>query len=99
LPIKGTVICAGCNLDELRKIQPWQHQLCQLMHAHRQVVMDIHMVNNSSRWRPASWPGEVTVRASDERLSVEENLFKQVEVIGLFSTTQALDIFGVKIGA
>jgi hypothetical protein len=100
--IRGTVICAGCSLDELRKTQPGQHQFCQLTHTQGQVVMDIHTVNGSLPWRSASWPGELTVRAKDElfrQLTAEENLFKEAEITGLFSATRALDIFDVKFGA
>jgi hypothetical protein len=89
-------------VDELRKMRFSQHQLYQLTHAQGQVVMEVHTVNDSPSWRPASWPGEIQVRAREElfrRLTAEENFFKEVEITGLFSTTRALDIFDVRIGA
>jgi hypothetical protein len=98
--IKGTILCAGCAIDELRKRRFSQHQLSQLTHAQGQVVLEVRTVNDTPSWRPASWPGEVQVRAREElfrRLTAEENLFKEVEIIGLFSTTRALDIFDVKV--
>ncbi len=57
-------------------------------------------INNSPTWRYFGWPAEIQVRAQDglfEKLAAEENLFKDVEITGLLSTTRALDIFEVTI--
>jgi len=100
LHIKGSVVCEGCSLDEARKAQPNQPQLYQLTHEQGQIVMDVRSVNNSPTWRYFGWPAEIRVRAQDrlfEKLSAEENLFKDVEITGLLSTTRALDIFEVTI--
>jgi len=100
LHIKGTVVCRGCSLDEVRKAQPNEHTLYQLTHEQGQIVMDVHSVNNSPTWRYFGWPAELQVRAQDglfQQLTAEENLFKDVEITGLLSTTRALDIFEVTI--
>ncbi len=102
LHIKGKVLCAGCALDELRRTASAGRQLYQLTHEQGQVVVDIRSVNGFPAWHSFSWPGEIRVRAQDElfhKLIAEENLFKEVEITGLLSTTKALDIFDVKIGA
>ena len=62
--------------------------------------MNVHSVNNSPTWRYFGWPAELQVRAQDglfQQLTAEENLFKDVEITGLLSTTRALDIFEVTI--
>ena len=100
LHIKGSVVCRGCSLDEARKAQPSQDQLYQLTHEQGQIVMNVHSVNNSPTWRYFGWPAEIRVRAQDglfQQLTAEENLFKDVEITGLLSTTRALDIFEVTI--
>ena len=100
LHIKGSVVCRGCSLDEARKAQPSQDQLYQLTHEQGQIVMNVHSVNNSPTWRYFGWPAEIRVRAQDglfQQLTAEENLFKEVEITGLLSTTRALDIFAVTI--
>ncbi len=98
--IKGNVVCAGCSLEEVRQTQPSQHQLYQLMHEKGQVVMRVRTVDNSPTWRYFTWPSEIRVRAKDslfQQLTAEENLSKEVEITGLFSTTGALDIFAVTV--
>jgi len=98
--LKGSVLCADCNLEEVRQTQPNQHQLYQLIHKQGQVVMRVSTVDNSPTWRYFTWPSEIRVRAKDslfQQLTAEENLAKEVEITGLFSTTGALDIFAVTI--
>ena len=100
LHIKGSVVCRGCSLDEARKAQPNEQTLYQLTHEQGQIVMNVRSVNNSPTWRYFGWPAELQVRAQDglfQQLTAEENLFKDVEITGLLSTTRALDIFEVTI--
>lgn len=100
IQLKGTVLCAGCSLDEVRKTQPNGHHLYQLTHRRGQVVMQVNEVNNPRRWSDLSWPPRIRVRAKDsvfQQLSAEENLLKEVEISGLLSNTRALDIFTVAI--
>jgi hypothetical protein len=98
--LKGNVLCADCNLEEVRQTQPNRHQLYQLRHKRGQVVMRVRTVDNTPTWRYFTWPAEIHVRAKDslfQRLTAEENLSKEVEITGLFSTTGALDIFAVTV--
>jgi hypothetical protein len=97
--LTGSVLCAGCSLEEVRKTQPDQ-QLYQFTHKLGQVVMRVRAVDSSPAWRYFAWPPEIRVRAQDrlfQQLTAEENLAKEVEITGLFSTTRALDIFAVTI--
>jgi|SRR5262245_4209741 len=98
--LTGHVLCAGCSLEEMRKTQPNQQQLYQFTHKLGQVVMRVSAVDSSPPWRYFAWPPEIRVRAKDslfQQLMAEENLSKEVEITGLFSTTRALDIFAITI--
>jgi len=100
LHITGSVICAKCELNEIRSTQASAEQLYQFTHAHGSLVMRVRAVNDGPSWRYFGWPSEIAVRARDEvfqQLTAEENLFKDVEIEGALSTTRALDIFAVTI--
>ena len=99
MQIKGTVLCAGCSLEEVRKAQPDTHHLYQLTHKLGRVVMRVSSVNGSEMW-DSPWPPQLWVRAKDsvfQQLSAEENLFKEVEITGLLNNSRTLDIFGITI--
>ena len=98
--IKGTVVCEDCSLEEAREAQPRGSNLYQLTHKQGQLVMKVSWVNNSQGMRRLTWPPQIWVRAEDsvfEKLSAEENLFKEVKITGLLSNTRTLDIFEVTI--
>jgi hypothetical protein len=99
--LKGKVVCARCSLDELRGTPAEQGQLYQFTRDHDRVVMQVQTVNDYALWQSFfGWPAQITVRAQDtvfQRLLAEENLFKDVEVTGVVSSTRALDIFDVTI--
>jgi hypothetical protein len=99
--IKGKVVCAGCSLDELRNTPAERGQLYQFTRDHDRVVMQVQAVNDNPLWRSFfGWPAEIPVRSQDavfQRLLAEENLFKEVEITGVVSTTRALDIFDVSV--
>ena len=100
LHITGSVICAKCELNEIRSTQASAEQLYQFTHAQGSLVMRMRTVNDSPSWRYFGWPSEISVRARDEvfrQLTAEENLFKDVEIEGALSTTHALDIFDVTV--
>jgi hypothetical protein len=100
LHLKGTVVCAQCSLEEVRKTQPDQVSLYQFTHAQGPLVMRVRSVNDAPTWRYFGWPSEIQVRAADEvfrKLTAEENLFKNVEIDGALSATRALDIFAVTV--
>ena len=98
--IKGNVVCADCSLEEAREAQRRGSNLNQLTHRQGQMVMEVSWVNNSQGMRRFTWPPRIWVRAEDsvfEKLSAEENLFKEVKITGLLSNTRTLDIFEVTI--
>jgi hypothetical protein len=97
--IKGQIVCAGCELDEVSRTQPSMHHLYQLTHKQGQVVMRVRTINGSDMWEAPLSP-RFTVRSKDSvfgQLTAEENLMKDVEISGVLSNTRTLDIFGVTI--
>jgi hypothetical protein len=98
--IKGTVLCVGCNLEEVHKAQPDKHHLYQLSHKQGRAVMQVRSINGSSMW-DSPWPPRLSVRAKDsvfQQLTAEKNLTKDVEITGILSnSTRTLDIFTVTI--
>ena len=97
--LKGSVLCAACDLDEVQKAQPDAHHLYQLTHKQGQVVMQVRTVNGSDMWESPLSP-RFSVRAKDsvfQQLTAEENLMKEVEITGILGNTRTLDIFAVTI--
>jgi len=97
--IKGTVLCSGCNLDEVRKARPDEHKFYQLSHKRGQIVLQIHSINGSEMWDMPESP-RLWVRGKDSlfgQLSAEETVMKEVEITGLLSNTRTLDLFAVSI--
>jgi hypothetical protein len=100
LQLRGTVLCAGCSLEEARKAQPNERQLYELRHRRGHVVMRVSAVNGSQVWGRVVWPPQLWVRAKDQvflQLCAEENLWKELEITGLLNTSRTLDIFRVTI--
>jgi len=98
--LRGTVVCAKCSLDEVRKAQPHEHDLYELMHRQGQIVMKVTWVKDWQRWRLLAWPPRLWVRAKDsvfQQLAAEENLLKEVEIIGFLNNPQTLDIFELTV--
>jgi hypothetical protein len=54
--IKGNVLCAGCELTEVRKAQPGLHHLYQLTHKRGQVVLQVKTINGSGLWEAPMSP-------------------------------------------
>jgi hypothetical protein len=98
--ITGKVVCTGCNLEEVRKAQPGQNHLYQFNHKKGQLVMDVSSVDDQHRWRTLAWPPRLWIRASDQmlqKLTAEENLFKEVEITGIIGNSRTLDVFEVTV--
>jgi hypothetical protein len=75
--LRGTVVCAKCTLDEVRKAQSHAHALYELTHRQGQGVLKITWVTNWQRWRLLAWPPRLWVRAQDgvfQQLAAEETL-------------------------
>jgi hypothetical protein len=97
--LRGNVLCAGCNLDEVQKGQPNRHHLYQLTHKQGQVVMEVKTVNGSEMWASPLSP-RFWVRANDsvfQQLTAEENLTKEVEITAILRNSGTLDIATVTI--
>ena len=62
--------------------------------------MRMSTINGSPLRRYFTDPPEIQIRANDSlfaRIAAEENLFKEIEITGLLSTTRAMDIFDVTV--
>jgi len=97
--IKGNVLCAGCELTEVRKAQPGLPHLYQLTHRQGQVVLQVKTINGSGMWEAPLSP-LFAVRAKDSvfgQLTAEENLTKEVEIVGITRNTRTLDIATVTV--
>lgn len=100
LHMTGTVVCAGCSLEEAQQVQPQANKLYQLTHRQGQIVLEVRQVNNSQRWMSLVWPPRIGVRGQDSlfaQLTAEENLFKEVELTGLLENSRTFDLFAVSI--
>lgn len=100
--VKGRIICVGCSLEEVRKAQPSLLNLYEFSHEQEHVVIKLDEANSAARWEAiVGLSHRVTMRVPDkvwQRLTAEENLFKQVEIRGILSSTRTLDAAQVKIG-
>ncbi len=98
--MRAIVLCTGCSLEDVRKARPDERQLYELRHRRGQVVMQLRSINNAQMWGRFIWPPQIWVRAKDgvfQQLSAEENLLKEVEIVGLLNNSHTLDIFTVTI--
>lgn len=95
----GKVVCVACTLEEVRSAQPTLPHLYQLMHARGQLVIAVHEVNRSALWD--AWPSRLAIRTPDhlfQQLTTEANMFKNVELFGLFSRGgRTFDVFQVAL--
>jgi hypothetical protein len=98
--ITGSVLCAQCSLNDVRKAQPNESHLYQLSYRQNQLVMKMTAVNESAMFDALAWPPQLAVRGSDSvltRLGAEENLFKEMTLIGLLHNSRTLDVFDITI--
>jgi hypothetical protein len=98
--IRGTVVCAGCSLDEVRRTQSHESALYQLSYKQGQLVMRVNWVSNAARWQRVVWPPRLWVRGEDglvQQLSAEANLFKELEIQGILSNTRTLDLTSITL--
>lgn len=100
----GQVVCVGCSLKEARKVRPRLLNLYQLNYGEKQIVMKIDSFADPSDrhyWQTVVGPSDqVTVRAADaviDKLTNEENLFREMTVTGVLRSTRTLDIGSVKV--
>ena len=96
---RAKLICTDCSLNEVRRTQPDLLKLIDLRHNDGQVVAQMTWINEGSVWSHImvrrTW-----VRALPslfEQLTSEENMFKEVEVMGVFNRARTLDMAIVEI--
>jgi hypothetical protein len=62
--------------------------------------MKMTAVNEAAMFDSLAWPPRLAVRGPDHllnRLSAEENLFKEMTITGLLHSTRTLDVFDVAV--
>jgi hypothetical protein len=100
--VKGYVVCANCTLREVRKNQPALTRGYQLTHEQKQAVMKVEWVNERPWWQSiVGLSRRVQLRGSDnvlQKLWAEENLFEDIEIIGLLRSTRVLDVYEIIVG-
>jgi hypothetical protein len=96
MSVKGSVVCVDCTVEEVRQTRSGLTDLYELTHEKGQVVMKVDSVNNAFRWETlVGLSHQVSVRASDnvwQKLTAEENLFKEIGLGGILSKTRTFDI-------
>jgi len=112
LKLQGTIVCAGCSLEEAQKAHPELNNLYEFRHDRGSVVLEVSAVNNSNagdstpdqevsgRWADIAKPPQLAVRAQDnvyQQLTDPANRMKKVEITGLLHTTRTLDIQDITI--
>ena len=100
LQIKGKVLCAKCNIDEVRTARPDLSNLFAMTHRLGQLVIQIEEVNERSLWRHLMLAHVLHARGADRffsQLAAEENLFQKVTISGLLRDTRILDISDVTV--
>lgn len=98
--ITGSVVCTRCDLDEVRKAQSDELHLYQLSYRQNQLVMKLTAVNESAMFDTLAWPPRLAVRGPESvltRLGAEENLFKEMTLIGLLHNSRTLDVFDITV--
>lgn len=101
--VRGYVVCANCTLREVRKSQPGLTRLYQLTHGEKRAVLKVEWVNERAWWDSiVGLSHRIQARGAEsvlQKLWAEENLFEDLEVIGLLRTTRVLDIHDVILGS
>jgi hypothetical protein len=99
--IRGTVVCAGCSLEEMRRANPSEYPFYyQFTHKNGRLVMHVTWVSNSARWARIVWPPQLRVRAEEkvlQQLGAEANLFKEMEITGILGNSRTLDVIEITI--
>lgn len=98
--LTGSVVCAHCSLDDVRKAHPYENHYYQLSHRRGQIVMQVTTTDKTAMFESIAWPPRLWIRGEDsllDRLGAEENLFKEMTVTGTLHTTRTLDVFDVSV--
>ena len=98
--IKGKIFCSDCTINEVRKAQPSEPRLYQLVYHEGKMVMQVEWISNPLRWNRVVWPARVWLRGSNDllhKLAAGENQRKEVEIVGFLSNSRTFDIAEVMI--
>ena len=96
---RARLICVECSLDEVQKTQPDKRMLIELRHNQGRVVMQMTWINEGSVCSHIMVP-RMLVRAQPglfQQLMAEENMFKEVEILGVINRSRTLDMSIVAI--
>lgn len=100
--VEGRVVCARCDLQEMRVSQPDLIGLYELQHQEGQIVMQLNRPEEASDaawWEAIAGLNHiVAVRTSDEvftQLMAEENLHRHVAIQGMLRPTRTYDVVDV----
>jgi hypothetical protein len=100
--VRGYIVCTDCTLREVRKNQPALTGLYQLNHEQKRAVMKVEWVNERAWWQSiVGLSHRLQVRGAEnviQKLWAEENLFEDLEIIGLLRTTRMFDVNDVVLG-
>jgi heme A synthase len=101
IKIRGNVVCANCNLEEMRQTNPREYPFYyQFTHRNGRLVMHVNWVSDTARWTRVAWPPQLWVRAEErvlQQLGAEANLFKEMEITGTLGSSRTLDIVEITI--
>lgn len=101
--VRGYVVCADCTLREVRKGQPGLTRLYQLTSGEKRAVMKVEWVNERAWWESiVGLSHRIPVRGPEsvlQKLWAEENLFEDIEIIGLLRPTRVLDISDILLAS
>ena len=93
--IRGKVLCADCNLTDIRGDQSNTHNLYEMTYPGEQLVFQLEWTNEPQRWTDLVSSPLLHARGKAslfQQLTTEENLFRTVEITGFLRDTQTLDI-------
>lgn len=101
--VRGYVVCADCTLREVRKSQPGLTRLYQLTSGEKRAVMKVEWVNERAWWESiVGLSHRIPIRGPDsvlQKLWAEENLFEDIEIVGLLRPTRVLDISDILLAS
>ena len=103
IKLRGTVVCTGCSLAEARRLQhnKYSNDLYQVTSQQGQLVLAVHAVSTPRWYDDVTFP-QISLRGEEgllQPLSAPETQAKEVELTGLLTAPQTLDVSAVVIQA
>lgn len=93
--IRGKVLCGDCTLRDVRGTPANTHNLYQVSYPGGQLVFQFEWTNEPQRWNALVLSPELHARGKAsffQQLTTEENLYREVEILGFLRDTQMLDV-------